>query len=225
MRRRSCASLALLVWIYACSASARTYEVGPGKPYTAIGAVPWESLVAGDTVLIHWRSAPYKEKWAIGGRGSAALPIVVRGVLGPSGQRPVIDGNGATTRAQLSFWNPDRSVLKIGGSNSPPNDPSYIVVENLDIGGGRPPATFTTSHGTSMPSRDNAASILIENGDHVTIKNSIVRDSANGTFSAHESSQILIEGNYIHSNGRVGDIYVHNNYTESNGVCSRVPVA
>ncbi|HEY6559088.1 MAG TPA: right-handed parallel beta-helix repeat-containing protein [Polyangiaceae bacterium] len=218
MRRWSCASLALLIWSYACPASAKTYEVGPGKPYTAIGAVPWESLVGGDTVLIHWRDTPYKEKWVIGGRGSATLPIVVRGVLGPSGQRPVIDGNGATTRAQLSFWNPDRSVLKIGGSSSPPNNPSYIVVENLDIGGGRSPATFTTSQGSSMPYRDNAASIMIENGDHITIRNCIARDSANGIFSAHDSSQVLIEANHIHGNGRVGDIYVHNNYTESNGI-------
>jgi len=106
MRRPLCASILLLASTSAGSALAATYEVGPGRPYTSIGAVPWESLGAGDLVLIHWRSAPYKEKWAIGGTGTAAQPITVRGVLGPGGERPVIDGNGATTRTQLNFWNP-----------------------------------------------------------------------------------------------------------------------
>src|SRR5687767_6072973 len=92
MRRPLCASVLLLASFSASSALATTYEVGPGKAYTSIGAVPWESLVAGDIVLINWRSAPYKEKWAIGGTGTAAQPIVVRGVLGPGGERPVIDG-------------------------------------------------------------------------------------------------------------------------------------
>ena len=43
------------------TANAATYEVGPGKAYASIGAVPWASLLPGDTVLIYWRSTPYKE--------------------------------------------------------------------------------------------------------------------------------------------------------------------
>ena len=44
-------------------ALAATYEVGPGKTFANIGDVPWELLQPGDTVLIYWRSTPYKEKW------------------------------------------------------------------------------------------------------------------------------------------------------------------
>ncbi len=62
--------------------------------------MPWESLTAGDTVLIYYRATPYKEKCVICRVGTPAAPITVRGVLGPNGERPVIDGNGATTRAR-----------------------------------------------------------------------------------------------------------------------------
>ena len=35
------------------TAQATLYEVGPDKPYANIGDVPWESIWAGDTVLIY----------------------------------------------------------------------------------------------------------------------------------------------------------------------------
>ena len=88
----------LLLLAFASGLSAATFEVGPGKPFTAIGAVPWESLQPGDLVLIYWQPASYKEKWVICRQGTAGNPITVRGVPGPAGQLPVIDGNGATTR-------------------------------------------------------------------------------------------------------------------------------
>src|SRR5205085_11016799 len=57
------------------TALAATYEVGPGKAYVNIGDVPWESLQPSDTVLIYWRSTPYKEKWVICRQGTASAPI------------------------------------------------------------------------------------------------------------------------------------------------------
>ena len=44
------------------------------------------------------QAAAYREKWVICRQGTAAAPIVVRGVAGPGGARPLIDGEGATTR-------------------------------------------------------------------------------------------------------------------------------
>ena len=78
--------LPLLALIFAGAAPslAVVYEVGEGT-YTAIGQVPWESLAAGDTVLINWRSAPYQEKWVVCRRGISNAPITIRGVL----ERPV----------------------------------------------------------------------------------------------------------------------------------------
>lgn len=89
-------------------AGAATYEVGPGKEYTAVGAVPWESLQPGDLVLIHARGTPYKEKFVLCRQGTAEQPIVIRGVRGSDGALPVLDGNGATTRAALNYWNQAR---------------------------------------------------------------------------------------------------------------------
>src|SRR6185503_10122766 len=110
---------ALVLLSSAPFASATTYEVGPGKPYATPSAVPWESLQPGDLVLIFWRSAPYKDKWVICRQGTAAAPITVRGVAGPGGELPVIDGNGATTRLALDYWGEERSVIKIGGASIP----------------------------------------------------------------------------------------------------------
>ena len=72
---------------------AEVYEVGPGKSYEAIGQAPWAALEPGDTVLIHWRPEPYREKWVICRRGSEDAPITVRGVPGPDGQLPVVSGD------------------------------------------------------------------------------------------------------------------------------------
>ena len=44
---------------------ATDYHIGPGQPLATIGAVPWYNLQPGDTVYIHYRAAPYKEKFLI----------------------------------------------------------------------------------------------------------------------------------------------------------------
>jgi hypothetical protein len=203
--------------------SAATFEVGTGKPYTSIGAVPWETLQAGDTVLIYWRATPYKEKWVIGRQGTAANPITVSGVAGPSGQLPVIDGNGATTRTALNYWNEVRGLLKIGGSNVPADTtPQYIVIEGLEFRSARPPYTFTAANGSTQSYVNNAASIYVEKGQHITIRNCVLDDSGNGLFigspEAQPSRDFLIEGNYIHSNGNAGSAFEHNNYSAAIGI-------
>ncbi len=202
---------------------AATYEVGVGKPYSSIGAVPWESLQPGDLILIHWRSAPYKEKWVICRQGTAASPIIVRGVPGPAGQLPVIDGNGATTRTALNYWNEVRGLLKIGGANIPPDTmPRYITIENLDFRSARPPYQFTAANGSTQSYVNNAAAIYVEKGEQITIRNCVLSDSGNGLFigspSATPSRNFLIEGNYIFDNGNTGSAFEHNNYSAALGI-------
>lgn len=202
---------------------AAVYEVGDDKPFGSIGAVAWESLQPGDTVLIYWRAAPYKEKWVIGRTGTVSSPITVRGVPGPSGQLPVIDGNGASTRTQLNYWNDVRSVLKVGGSNTPPDStPRYVIIEGLDIRGGRPPYTFTSAGGALKTYVNNAAAIHVEKGEHITIRNCILHDCGNGLFvsssDATVSRDILVERSYLYDNGNDGSIYEHNNYTAAIGI-------
>ena len=81
----------------------KDYQVGPGKAFEAIGDVPLETLVAGDTVRIFWRAEGYHEKIHAGGQGTAEQPIRLCGVPGPNGELPVIDGEDATTRPELDF--------------------------------------------------------------------------------------------------------------------------
>jgi hypothetical protein len=224
LRRPPLRAAILAVGLVAAGASrAATHAVGPGQPYANIGDVPLESLTAGDTVLIHWRAAPYHEKWVIGGQGTAAAPITFRGVAGPDGERPVIDGENATTRLALNYWSEARGVIKIGGSSVPPDiTPTYIVLENLDIRGARPPAIFFDDAGAQQSYVQNSAAIYVERGQHVTVRNCIIRECGNGLFvassPAEAAREILIEGNYIHSNGNVDRIYEHNTYTAAIGI-------
>ncbi len=203
-------------------AQAADYDVGPGETYAAIGDVPWESLAPGDHVRIHWRSAPYKEKWVIGRSGTKDQPIVVSGVPSATGELPVIDGNGATTRSALDYTNESRGVIKIGSSNVPPETtPAYVVIENLDVRSGRSPYGFTGHAGDSQSYSDNAASIYVEKAQHLVIRNCIIHDSGNGLFIGvfgGETQDILVEKNYVYDNGIEGSIYQHNSYTAALGI-------
>jgi len=212
------AFLLLFLLSFPLQALPGTYEVGVGKTYANIGDVPWESMKAGDQVLIYWRQQPYKEKWVIAVQGTEQQPFVVRGVPNQDGDLPVIDGRDATTRSQINFWNEDRGVIKIGGANQPAVDvPTWIVVENLDIQSGRPPYQFSGRSGlTSYGS--NAAAIYVENGQNVTLRNCIFHDSGNGLFVAQASRTVLAEGCWIYDNGIEGSIYEHNTYTEAIGM-------
>jgi hypothetical protein len=200
------------------TAYAATYEVGPEKAFVNIGDVPWEIIQAGDLVLIYWRPQPYKEKWVIAVQGTEQQPFTVRGVANGSGQLPSIDGNGATTRSSINFWNEDRAVIKIGGANRPAVEvPTWIVLENLDIRSARTPYQFTGRNGVTAYSA-NAASIYVENGQNVIIRNCIVHDSGNGLFIAAASRNLLIERCDIYDNGIENSIYQHNTYTAAIGM-------
>src|SRR4029450_13436098 len=93
------ALIALVSWSLTQTAFATTYDVGPGQPYASIGAVPLASLQPGDTVRIHYRTTPYKEKWVICRQGTAAQPITFTGVPGPkrriAGDRRIRRNHGA----------------------------------------------------------------------------------------------------------------------------------
>jgi hypothetical protein len=194
------------------------YEVGPGKPYENIGDVPWENMQAGDQVKIYWRPEPYREKWVVAVQGTEQQPFTVSGVANSNGQLPVIDGNGATTRSSINFWNEDRAVIKIGGANKPDVEvPSWLILENLDIRSARTPYQFTGRNGLSSYSA-NAASVYVENGQNVIIRNCFIHDSGNGLFVAAASRNILIQGCWIYDNGIENSIYQHNTYTAAIGM-------
>lgn len=143
--------------------NAAVYEVRPNTALDTIAEVPWDSLQPGDTVLIYWKPDPYKEKWVICRQGTAAQPITIRGVLGPNGERPTIDGNGATTPTYLNYWNENRGTIKIGGANVPADTmPRHITIENLEIRGAHQSYQFTRFNGQTQTYAQNAAAIYVE---------------------------------------------------------------
>ncbi len=199
-------------------AGATNYEVGPGKPYTEIESVPWESLLPGDTVSIYWRPQAYLAKWVICRVGTQSNPIVVRGIPNGSGVRPVIDGREAVTRTQLNFWNEQRGVIKIGGANSPADTtPEHIIIEDLDIRSGRPGFYFTGRNGRTEYV-NNCAAVYVEKGNHLTVRRCMLHDCGNGIFIGHLTENALIEYCSIFDNGIENSIYEHNTYTEAKGI-------
>ena len=88
-------ALAGCILLNLATVNAAIYDVGPNLSHATIGSVPWESLQAGDTVRIHWRTNAYREKWVICRQGTINAPISVTGVPGQMGQLPIIDGEKA----------------------------------------------------------------------------------------------------------------------------------
>ena len=217
------AAAAGLVLLVGQTVDAAEYDVGPGRAYATPSDVPWESLAPGDTVSIYWQSTPYKDKWVIGRSGTASQPITVRGVPGPGGELPVIDGNGARTRLELDYWNESRGVIKIGGSSIPADTkPAYIVIENLDVRGARQGNTFIDAAGGTGQYEANAAAIYIEKGEQIVLRHNRIHDSGNGLFigspSLSATRQVLVEANDIFDNGNLNSAYEHNVYTEALGI-------
>ncbi|MBL8175417.1 MAG: hypothetical protein JNK48_12155 [Bryobacterales bacterium] len=200
-----------------------TYEVGPGRGLETIGAAPWARLQAGDTVLIHYREEPYREKWVICARGTEEAPITVRGVLSADGKRPVIEGADAVTAPGVNYWSEQRGVIKIGGANVPADTmPAHVVVENLEIRGARRGNRFRDDGGAVTEYLANASAIYLEKGERITVRNCVMHDSGNGLFvasgAAAVSRDILIEGNYLYGNGNAGSAFEHNSYTAAVGI-------
>lgn len=207
-----------LLFFSAALCPAGVYEVGAGKVHATVGSIPWEALKPGDEVRIHWRAEAYREKWVLCCRGTLEKPIKISGIPGPEGQLPVIDGRDATTRASLNYWGQERGVLKIGGANQPADTmPAHLVVENLEISGGRSPYTFSGRRGSTSYSKD-AASVIVEKAEHLVLRNLVLHGSGNGLMVSAQSKDVRVERCHLYDNGNPGSITEHNAYTECNGI-------
>ena len=114
------------------------------------------------------------------------------------------------------------TVIKIGGSNVPPDGlPAWVVIEGLEIRSGHPSYTFTADDGSVMAYSPNAAAIYVEKAEHLVIRNCDLHDSGNGLFVGvfdGATQDVRVERNFIHGNGNVGSIYEHNSYTAALGI-------
>lgn len=210
------------------SGKGRDYQVGPGAGQLgSLDQVPWESLTAGDTVRIFYRSQPYAGKFLLSARGTAEAPVRVCGVRGPNGERPVITGQNATTRANQGYGNiihETRSLITIKQKSSEAWTayPQHLQIDGLHIRSAHPSYQFTDSSGARRSYEEFGACIWVERGHHITIADNEISDCSQAIFTKSTddgefavSKHIRIAGNRFHTNGIVGQEGKHTTYVQS----------
>jgi hypothetical protein len=214
------------------------YQVGDGKPYASLDQVPWESLNAGDTVRIYYRTAPYPGKFLISAQGTLDAPVRICGVRGPNGERPIIDGNGAVSRrtlavsygnnAYISDINQARSVISIKQDHSKPNYwaayPTHIQIAGLHITRGHPTYSFLDTSGLPKNYAQFSACVWIDRGHNIRIEDNEISDCSQAIFSKSTdegdfalTKNLHIRANHMWGHGVVGSSGLHTTYTQSVG--------
>jgi hypothetical protein len=206
---------------------AAIFTVGPSQTYSTIGAALANRVLGpGDEVWIYAKPTPYNEKFVINAVGTAASPVVIKGIADGAGSRPVIDGTNAVTEPTLNYWNGARGLLKIGGANVPalpPGSavPQHIRIEGLEFRNARPGISFTDFKGVGGSYAKNAACIFVEEGKNIALVGNVLTGCGNGLFVSPGVEDILIESNHFFDNGIAGSILEHQAYTEALGIVYR----
>lgn len=226
---------------HAASAGARgaEYHVGPGQRLANLGDVPWYKLEPGDTVYVHHRPEPYREKILISSRGTAERWIRVLGVPGPNGELPVISGDGATTSKNMHHrwqdptggsaiqWNGVVQIAVRAGNVAP--IPGYIEVANLRIQDATKDMQFTAENGVSAKYAAFAACLYARSAQHLVVRDCVLANcglgffnwtgdgSSNAFWTALQQDTVLRNNTFL-GNGVARDWSVHQVYTESDGV-------
>lgn len=212
-------------------AGTRTFNVGPGQTYAEVNDVPWASLMPGDVVNIHHRPSPYVCKFGIAVQGEASAQVIINGVTDANGNRPVLDGNGATNSpgsmpgGALNIWAAGDegfgliTIKRRPGTTSAAN-PRWITIQNLRITGARADAMYTDSLGATK-NYGFSAGIWVQPATDITIRNCVIDDNAMGIFTMSkpggigESCQrVRVLYNRIYGNGVVGSSYEHGCYIQ-----------
>ncbi len=215
------------------TAGAATYEVGPAAgqlPFLA--AVPWGGLQPGDIVNIHGKPGGYHEIIQISAAGTAAQPILIRGIPDPvTHALPVIDGAGAVMDPQVNFRHPVFENLGViivtpraAGYVYGKTFPAYLTIESLDIRNALYDPTggihFTDQRGATRLYDHFACGIYVEFAQHLTIRGCEISFNGNGIAAnskygpAAASADLLIEKNYFHDNGQPTIPGVTNGFAE-----------
>lgn len=215
-------------------ARAVTYNVGlaPGQ-IPQLAGVPWGALQPGDVVNINPKPGGYHEIIQISASGTAAQPILIRGVPDANGALPVIDGEGAVMDPKVDFRSPvlepfgviivsPRKTGYIYGQTFP----AWITIESLAIRNALFDPTgaphFTDQRGAARNYDSFACGIYVEFAKNLTIRGCEISNNGNGIFAnskngaAQATSNLLIEKNYIHSNGQPIMPGISNGYHEHN---------
>ncbi|MCW7537509.1 hypothetical protein OOT46_06545 [Aquabacterium sp. A7-Y] len=192
--------------------------------------MPWETLAAGDTVRIFWRSTPYRGKIVLNAKGRADAWVRVCGVPNASGERPVVDGQDAVARKGLTYAHElfeSRSIVTIHRLKAEDWTayPRFIQLDGLHLRGARRGNYFTDSTGARRTYEDFGACVWLERGHNIVIANNEINDCSQAIFSSSKEEgdftvtrNVRIAGNYMHGNGVVGGYLEHTTYIQSIGV-------
>lgn len=213
------------------------YDIGSARTPT-LDDVPWTSLAPGDVVCVPYRAEPYRAKIYFATRGAAGAPIRLVGLRGPRGERPIIDGDGATTSRTIKPPPDDRYLEAFGVISmitkfvSPAGSPwgwhpGFITITGLKIQHSRPAYKFTDSTGKSRSYAPFSAGIYLNPADDVVIEDCEIADSQLGVFAKtfertanqlnRSTERLTLRGNYIHDNGDTKMMGIHNVYIEGRG--------
>lgn len=221
----------------------KDYQVGNGpKQIPSLDKVPWERLGPGDTVRIIYRPEPYPGKFAINARGTAEAPVRICGVKGPNGERPIIEGNHATTRDSMNYGresaravNEARSIIWIGATDAGAGveSPSYITIAGLVIRDANPTYAFVDSAGHVQRYADFAACIWSDVSHNLSVVDNDFENCAQAVFTksidnddcapggvgtcSTISTNTLISSNIINGYGIARDDHEHGVYIQSAG--------
>ena len=213
------------------------YDIGSTRTPT-LNDVPWTSLGPGDVVCVPYRPEPYRTKIYFVTRGAAGAPIRLVGLRGPHGERPIIDGDGATTSKLMTPADPEKRLEAFGLISmitkyvTPKGSawgwhPGWITVTGLKIQHARPEYTFTNSSGKPQHYAGFTGGFYINPADDVVIEDCEINDSQLGVFAKtfervpgqqdRSTERLTLRGNYIHDNGDTKRMGIHNVYIEGRG--------
>lgn len=187
-------AVAILV-LSAGALPAAVYEVGPGKPYATIAALP--TLAPGDRVDIHPGTYNEVKRWT--SSGTPGSPITIRGV---GATRPVIDATGRDVSGSGSV---PRAAFQVNGS--------HVVIENLVFANARNGnngagvritggVTGITIRGCRI--RDNDMGIMSDACDAVLVEHCEIDHNGTASFSGYShnlymgGTGLTIRGCHIH---------------------------
>lgn len=225
MKTTNLLGLSLLLTL---TAHATDYHVGPGQTLTTLRSVPWASLQPGDSVNIHPKAGGYHESFLLSASGTLAKPIVIRGIPDDAtGALPVIDGADATQDPQVAnIWANTLHKYGVVLISRTRNQvygyiPSNIVIERLDIQNAHKTRKFTNYAGVYTNWPQFCAAIYTEMAQNLTVRECELHNSGLGYYAnskygnAGLSSNIVVDGCWVHDNGNVGSYAEHNLYIES----------
>jgi hypothetical protein len=212
-------------------------HTGSGNAYDVtneaeLDAVPWSTLGPGDTVRI--QPGTYQKQILISTSGTESQPIRICGVADTDGNLPEINGTNATAHIE-SDYNPSYSLQGYAGilifnhnANYYEGDsyPKNIIIEGLKITAFNNKNTYTDIYsGNSYNYINGVAPIRVQHGRNISIRGNELSDCGNGIFSmsnngveSNTTRNLLIEGNYFHTNGVAYSYREHQSYLQAFGL-------